>query len=326
MHRMLLKITLIIMFTVEFGSTADANTKEYRDMCGLYNLLVQVVPDPEVTTGADGTKTMVDKQLESIMTTIIKLNLTVLQKAMADVLEAEDQPPAPQTLKEEKAAAKDYYKGIDDDIIAMMIANYPQTKPGVQEDKAFIQRYNLPLPEPRRKALQPSFYKITKAALDLRKDVKNKISQVTTLRQEARDAMARALYATDSPSTDAVTDPNTRLPGIAASKFPWKAATDRDTMCAKAASDGTKAGKSLATDMVCLCVQHDGATNDFCGAALSIPQTQITGATATTIAAATLATLKQECKAARGAENAKLLAVTLQAAVQTIFGNLGKTT
>nr|APD74046.1 variant surface glycoprotein 1125.2558 [Trypanosoma brucei] len=324
MHRTLLKITLIIMFTVGFGSTAEENTKEYRDMCGLYNLLVQVVPDPEVTTGADGTKTTIDKQLETIMTSIVKLNLTVLQKAMAEVLEAKDQPPTPQTLKEEKAPAKEYYKDIDEDIIAMLISNYPQTKPGSKEDKTSIQRYNLPLPETRKKALQPAFYKMTQAAMALSSEVKNKVSQIATLRQEVRNAMARALYATDSPSTDAVTDPNTRLPDIAASKFPWTDNSGRDTMCQKAADDGSKAGKSLATDMVCLCVQHDGATNDFCGSNLGLATTAITGNSAQATAAAAFKQLATSCAAALETSQQKLSEHALTAAVQTIFANLGR--
>nr|ARB50780.1 variant surface glycoprotein [Trypanosoma brucei] len=312
------------MFTVQFGKSADENTKEYRDMCGLYNLLVQVVPDPEVTTGADGTKTTLDAHLESIMTSIVKLNLTVLQTAMADVLQAEDQPPTTQKLKENTAPAKEYYKDIDDDIIAMMITNYPQTQPGPKEDKAFIQRYNLPLPGPRRKALQPSFYKMTKAALDLRKDVKNKISQITTLRQEARDAMARALYATDKPSAETLTDPKAKLPGIAPNKFPWTPSTARDTMCATAAADGSKAGKSLATDMVCLCVQHDSAANDFCGTGLSIPTTQITGSSAAATAAAAFDRIAAGCAADSKLHQQQLSGHALTTAVQTIFTNLGK--
>nr|ARB50836.1 variant surface glycoprotein [Trypanosoma brucei] len=165
---------------------------------------------------------------------------------------------------------------------------------------------------------------MTKAAIKLRKEVKNKISQVTTLRQEARDAMARALYATDNPSTDAVTDPNTKLPDIAASKFPWKANADRDTMCATAADDGSKAGKSLETDMVCLCVQHDGATNDFCGSNLGLATTAITGNSAQATAAAAFKQLATSCAATLETSQQKLLEHALTAAVQTIFANLGK--
>nr|AGH60822.1 variant surface glycoprotein 1917 [Trypanosoma brucei] len=183
----LLAIALSIIFFGRYTTAADQNAKEFRDMCALVKLLIKPIPDAVVAlepTNPSSATTSIETAVSGIVKRIKKLNLTVVEQEIEEVLKEKTKYDSWQKVKDAKRGG--YFKAgeyktleelrtIYDDII--------KNNPPAQQWRA---TYKLPFPEAKRQKLRPAFFQLSEAALALQ-------SESQTLQNRARASQNAAL-------------------------------------------------------------------------------------------------------------------------------------
>ncbi|RHW66937.1 Trypanosomal VSG domain containing protein [Trypanosoma brucei equiperdum] len=323
---MYLVIALAIVFTTNSANAAGENGREFGDMCALYRLLIQPIAEPKLATSDGSTSQTITDELTTLKEKIVKLNLTVLEPQMEKVLRDKENYGTANKILAADSKVKDYFTGLSTDIVSLMIAQYPKTQTGDQADKDFITKFKLPLTEQKRQALRKAMKALTDKGLQTARSVETLATAITNSRIEARRALITALYGISFAEgvSQEVLGAESNFNDIPQpAKFPWGNNNDRDTTCAEADGKPAKAGNTLATDMVCLCVSDNSGNVDACGDADIGADAEISAGTAQAAAQKHFTALTTECK--KQAETTpKLTATSLSTAIAGFYGQLGK--
>nr|ARB51411.1 variant surface glycoprotein [Trypanosoma brucei] len=316
--------TAIVALLVLRSHQAGENAKEFKDMCDLYNLMIQPVVLPKISTTDDPDGTTPTQALQKVVDKITKLNLTVVQKEIAEVLADKTTYP---TWKEVTDSKKDgYFPGSDAEKFAKMRADYEDINKQKAEG-SFSQKYGTPLPQNRQTALRPTLANLANKALSLQTALQAVTGTQKTAATAARKRLVAALYGSDySPANTALDNlekPWTDKPDDAT--FPWKTGAGRDATCEKAAKGDKKAGNALATDIMCICLGEKAGSNTPCTASTLTTLTQLNSANANYPDILTAWTaITAECTKVAASPHATLTATALDKALTTLLSNLGQ--
>nr|AGH60884.1 variant surface glycoprotein 303 [Trypanosoma brucei] len=304
---------------------AGENAAEFRDICALYRLLIQPIPNPTIIKGASGDdrKTARERQ-EEIQTLVRQLNLTVTPSAILKIL-AEDKPTEGWEKHKQIQSLKTHFcDKANFDALKQELTAYNH------KDKAeYRQALNVPDDDTAKATLRPVIKQLAAKAADISKEIDEQATLILTKRKQARDYIVAALYGKAYAAKNKATDSSVEEPIPVPHKdtdVPW-AADARDANCNPTTPIDKKAGYSIATDLLCLCCGGQLAATDqdkWCKAA------RITGVLAAPDAGtpATMATnmkkLIAECTAVGSDNEPPLEPGTVAAGVSKVFSHLGK--
>nr|APD74033.1 variant surface glycoprotein 1125.2544 [Trypanosoma brucei] len=268
----LLAIALSIIFVARYTSAADQNAKEFKDMCALVKLLIKTIPDAVVAlepTNPSSDTTSIEKAVSGIVKRIKKLNLTVVEQEIEEVLKEKTKYDSWQKVRDAKRDGyfkTGEYKNVEE--LRTIFEEIVKNDPPAQQWRA---TYKLPFPEAKRQKLRPAFRQLIETALALHKEAQALQTRATTSQNKARRAAVSALYGeayATSITNDADLKPAEPWNGKPSkTAFPWAAATAQHAqMCtpASAATAVNKPGGAVAADIICLCLGDNSATTDYC--------------------------------------------------------------
>ncbi|RHW73159.1 variant surface glycoprotein [Trypanosoma brucei equiperdum] len=259
---MFLNLVIAIIFSTAGSKAANENSKEFRDMCVLFKLAITAPDEKQVPSTVPGTEASTPKQRMSQITADIKLlNLTTVEETVVKVLDdTKDYPNAEAAITGPKAVP--YFKEMTEGAFTYMRNTWVRLKALRQKTGAEKPTYPLVLSAQQRQNVAPTFYHLYTRAQQLQAALNSNDDSAKSAELKARTALITALFG----KTHATKAGPTLEQGKAAASttdpedFPWGDTDDRDATCAAARDDGTKAGRTIATDTVCIC--SGGATND----------------------------------------------------------------
>nr|APD73671.1 variant surface glycoprotein 1125.1474 [Trypanosoma brucei] len=323
---MFLEATLSIIIAASFVAGTGENDREFRDMCMLYTLLIQPVPEPKPGKGPGDTVEDLSTKAQAALSQALKINLTIIEAPMLKALLDKQKYENEAKLVATDSPVKGYFENLTPNVRQEMMAAARATDDGSQDQKDFARKYGLPLSESKKQMLRPAVSALTAQTIKTLKEVSEAVERISKARAETRRAMLQALFgktyeaaATEAQlNTEATWD---KTP--AAADFPWSGQV-RDTACAATNGNDKKAGYALATDIICICsLQHDSAANVFC-TGNSAPNQQESGAKTPSDMAERWTKLSAICKNNVGDSEQQLSGPALSTAVTRILAHLGK--
>nr|AGQ50206.1 variant surface glycoprotein [Trypanosoma brucei] len=320
---MILRIVLTIIFSAANAKAANENAREFRAMCWLYNLLSTPPPEPVLESGTDAaTKSTLQEKINSIKTDILMLNLTVADNEVLATLK-DTSKYANQAATQESGKKVAYFTGITEEKFAAMRKAHAKLFEEGQEGDKRRKAYNLPITAALKTKIAPIFYRLEQQADLIVKEAEFSAARIKTARAAATQAQAEALFgATYSPKITSDTALEANIPEPQPANFPWNGGT-RDAVCAKAAAENGKAGKALATDILCLCLpMHKNDSTNYCETKGTAPSSS-TPISTPTLAAAEFDKIKATCKETGQGQSKEPTGPRLQAATARIFAMLG---
>nr|AGH60886.1 variant surface glycoprotein 306 [Trypanosoma brucei] len=259
---MFLNLVIAIIFSTAGSKAANENSKEFRDMCVLFKLAITAPDDKQVPPTVPGTEPSTPKQRMDQITDDIKLlNLTTVEETVLKVLDdTKDYPTAEAAMTGSKAVP--YFKETTEDAFTDMRNAWVRLKALRQKTGKEKPTYPLVLSAQQRQNLPLTFYHLYTRVQQLQKAINTNDDNEKSTELKARTALLTALFGKQHASK---AGPKLEQGKAAASTtekedFPWGNSDDRDATCAAPTADGTKAGRSIATDTVCLC--SGGQSND----------------------------------------------------------------
>nr|ARB50526.1 variant surface glycoprotein [Trypanosoma brucei] len=323
-HANLIAICLLASI-VDKARADQENYKEYKDMCALYRLLSEKVPDNKINTDSEDVTAgeTAKAKMAQIVQSIIRLNLTVANDHIVRVLSDKKKYTDGKAVKSNNEV-KVFFENIDAATIDKMFGEYAKLS-GETKDKGFAERFKLPVENGIKAKLQPVFNFLASEAEATQKKLAHVVGQTEQLRRQARRHMLKALYGAAYVETlDASLTGDSPAAEIAADKFPWDGSNDRDTNCQAASDDAKKAGHCLAHDIICLCVNSHNADNKYCLSS-GIENDDYSGNTAKPRnAAATWNRLKASCDSFKETATEALTSARLRHATTEILADLGR--
>nr|APD73291.1 variant surface glycoprotein 1125.1005 [Trypanosoma brucei] len=264
---MLLELSIAIFFAVTSADADGENTREFGDMCKLYNLLTAGIsiphPQQDITdTGKKQAKMLVT----TVKTDIQKLNLTVADGQVLAALKDEATYPTVDKAKDGSTKIL-YFDKITEEDFQTMRAAYKELEGTSKEQQEFRARYKLPLAETTKRRLAPAIASLFDAAKKLLDNAKSAQKQAETAAAASRRHMIAALYGEKYATAESEKgDISTAFESkTTADNFPWTDSQTRDTACAKPDGQPDKPGAAMAADMVCICTGMDNADHKYCG-------------------------------------------------------------
>nr|APD72967.1 variant surface glycoprotein 1125.103 [Trypanosoma brucei] len=323
---MFLNLVIAIIFSKAGSKAANENSKEFRDMCVLFKLAIMAPDEKRVPSTVPGTEASTPKQRMSQITDDIKLlNLTTVEETVVKVLDdAKDYPNAEAAMTGSKEVP--YFKETTEGAFTDMRNTWLRLKALRQKTGKEKPTYPLVLSAQQRQNLPPTFYHLYSRAQQLQATIDTNDNSAKSAEQKARTALLTALFGEQHASK---AGPKLEQGKAAASTtetadFPWVDTEDRDTTCKAPAADGTKAGRSIATDTVCIC--SGGASNDatYCTSdnIASAPQLHTSGYQAK--AKAVWDELTPQCDNILKDLPLKPTPAALEAALANFYSHLGK--
>nr|APD73804.1 variant surface glycoprotein 1125.1639 [Trypanosoma brucei] len=322
---MFLILTIAALFSTLGGETASENAREFTDMCTMYKLLTRPMPLQQIEEGTAGDqKKSTKSKVDGIVLIIRKLNLTVAEEQIDNVLKDATKY---KTMVEVSAdnTVKGYFDKTTEEQLTQMRTDYKDINSSGEQRTAFSRLYNTPLPEAKRKNLRHIFKVLTSQAIELQTEVATKDSRLENTMDEARRHFYKAVYGEDAATALTTMPPlDAKLPEPAESVFPWDDNSNRNSVCKEAGEAKNKAGKALATDMLCLCLKQQSNGHEQCtGTDLdgSTDYGQSNGMRAK--AATTWKATEAACKLEPAVATVTTLATAIQAAVTEFYSRLG---
>nr|AGH60608.1 variant surface glycoprotein 1694 [Trypanosoma brucei] len=254
---MVFVLTIAALFSTLGDETASESAREFTDMCTMYKLLTRPMPLQQIEEGTAGDqKKSTKSKVDVIVLMIRKINLTVAEEQINKVLKDATKY---KTMVEVSAdnTVKGYFGKTTEEQLTQMRDDYKDISSSGEQRSAFSRLYNTPLPEAERKKLRQIFQPLTSKAIALQAEVANKDSRMTTALGEAQRHFFKAVYGEDAATALTTMPPlDAKLAEPAESVFPWHDTSDRKGVCKTAGEAKNKAGKALATDMLCLCLKQ----------------------------------------------------------------------
>nr|APD72792.1 variant surface glycoprotein 1125.1598 [Trypanosoma brucei] len=256
----LLAIALSIIFVARYTSAADQNAKEFKDMCALVKLLIKTIPDAVVAlepTNPSSDTTSIEKAVSGIVKRIKKLNLTVVEQEIEEVLKEKTKYDSWQKVKDAKRDG--YFKTGEYKTVEELRKIYDEiikNDPPAQQWRA---TYKLPFPEAKGQKLRPAFRQLSEAALALQSESQTLQNRARTSQNAALRPALSALYG-KAYEKSLTSDGQLKATELWAEKppkaaFPCATATAQHTqMCtpASTAAAANRPGGALAADIICL--------------------------------------------------------------------------
>nr|AGH59968.1 variant surface glycoprotein 1025 [Trypanosoma brucei] len=316
---MFLELALILMFAPNFSSSAGENAKEFKDMCRLYQLFSAQVPERKISTGGESTTQSVQQTVQATMTELNQLNLTVISKAVEDLLSGKAPDGGWAKLKD-NTVAKTYF-GADADF-EHIHTTYESLMSN--ENKQLRDELKIPLTELKRNKLRPLLQKLFSAAKSYETEITSQNQIYNSKRAALHKALRAALYGSKYKTQLTAVDKSPAAdPQLTTQNFPW-GAKDRDEACKDADGKDGMAGGALATDMVCLCtIKSAGAAkSDLCSTQEINGLDKIQTPGEKTNALANFNALKDKCAATKNIQNAEPTPENFLAAASNLFNHL----
>nr|ARB50571.1 variant surface glycoprotein [Trypanosoma brucei] len=262
--------------------------------------------------------------MKTILGKIVNLNLTAAEPQMTEALKEKEKYGTAAKLQVESSPVKNLFAGIDNKLLDTMIKDYNDLQTNSEKLKAFNTEYGLPLSQSKRKILKPQLARLANAAEEINTAVNWRANTTDKLRLQVRKTLLKGLYGTAAASsTDAITTTDELYKEPTGTHFPWGDDQNRDAVCKKATETAGKAGQTLATDIICICVVAHSTGHDSCGTAVSISGNfnDNTGNTAEAIAA--FAKIKTACDTATSPGEVELTGANIAAAISKFHADLG---
>nr|AGH61237.1 variant surface glycoprotein 783 [Trypanosoma brucei] len=263
---MFLQLAISLIIAKSFVHCANKNAKEFRDMCALYVLLKQTVPEPTLATGGDGEGRRTAMQaIQAVFTDVMEINLTVAEDTVINILADDKTFPTVAEAKGTKGD-KEYFHDIKEEQFKCMREANKRLSSNNKASEKFKTTYRLPISPQRKNKLRPVFYHLVTEALRTYDTVQQAYITIQQHRRQLRKAALTALFGKKFADSKTA---NSDLQAVAdepatGDDFPWGASAARDATCTTATADQDKAGGALATDMVCLCTSGSGSGEDLC--------------------------------------------------------------
>nr|APD72566.1 variant surface glycoprotein 1125.2 [Trypanosoma brucei] len=324
---MLQALAIAVMLSLQRSTAKNENIKEIRDMCMLSGLLRQPIPEQLIVSADDAEPEEADSAMQKLITKIVAINLTVIDKAITDVLTQKNPPAEPGKLKAEKSDVQSYFKALDDETIKTMISA-AQTAAGTSRSGANGSGSgDVELSEAAKRKLQKPFAKLTAKALRNQKALNKLEATLRTKKLALRRKLMEVLFGTAAArelpdKMLQALEPLTNLPET--TPFPWEG-TNRDETCKEAQpQESKKAGHALATDMVCICaVNANSGGDDFCGEGSTGNSNVISANNDAATAKRIWGKIDTLCNKFPGFRTQKLTADKLEAAGKAVLSHLG---
>nr|AGH60440.1 variant surface glycoprotein 1513 [Trypanosoma brucei] len=322
------EVVTAVIFAVSSAQAAHENVKEIRDMCGLYGLLIQPIADSQIVSTDGTTKENPRVEMQTVIRKIIDLNLTVIEKPIAEAFAPKTPAPDAKKLKTEQSDVQGYFKEIDVSTITTMIESSKDLAEKMKLSRELGKKFALSLYPATKLKLRKALAHLTTEALKKQASLNTLLGTITGKKLAIRQKMVEALNGPAAKPEQSVSDvvADTPYTAVLAPTTFQREGTDRDNTCEKAAtSSAKKAGHALATDMICLCaVQANGGGNNFCGEGSSGESNAITGNKDVAKATKLWVTIVKLCDAFHGQKQATLTPSALSTALTAIFSHIGR--
>nr|APD74675.1 variant surface glycoprotein 1125.4144 [Trypanosoma brucei] len=316
---MFLDLALILTFAPEFSSSAGENAKEFKGMCRLYQLFSATVPKRKIGAGGRSDPLSLQQAVKATMTELNQLNLTVISKAVEDLLSGKAPDGGWAKLKDNTVAKTHFGADADFEHIHTTYKSLMYN-----ENKQFRDELKIPLTELKRKKLRPLLQKLFSAAKSYEAAINSQNQIYNSKRAALHKALRAALYGSKYKALLAEADrPPETEPQVTTENFPW-GAKDRDQGCKDADGKDGMAGGALATDMVCLCTIKSGgaAKNDLCTTSNHATLKKIQSSGKKSNALANFKALAAKCAATKNSDNERPEPGNLLAAASSLFNHL----
>nr|AGH59949.1 variant surface glycoprotein 1004 [Trypanosoma brucei] len=321
------EVVTAIIFAVSSAQAAHENVKEIRDMCGLYGLLIQPIADSQIVSTDGTTKENPRVAMQTVIRKIIDLNLTVIEKPVAEALAQKTPYPDANKLKTEQSDVKSYFKELDVSTITTMIESSKDLAEKMKTSGEIGKKFALSLYPTTQLKLRKALAHLTTEAL------KKQASLNTSghyhgekTGNPAENGKGTLRPATKPATSDQRLISDTEYKTVPAEDtFPWEG-TDRDDTCEQAATaSAKKAGQALATDMIYLCsVQANSGGDDFCGEGSTGNANAIHTSGQVAKPTAMWGAIVKQRDALDGVKARRLTPAALATALTAIFSHLGK--
>nr|APD73339.1 variant surface glycoprotein 1125.1073 [Trypanosoma brucei] len=322
------EVVIAVIFAVNAAQATHKNVKEIRDMCGLYGLLIQPIADTQIVSADGTTKENPRVVMQTVKRKIIDLNLTVIEKPVAEALAPKQPAPDAEKLKTEQSNVQGYFKDLDVSTITAMIESAKEVPEQMKPTGELGKKFALSLNPATQLRLRKAFAHLTAEALTKQANLNTLLATIATkkleIRQKVREALCGQAAKPATSDQGLISDTEYKaVPGEGT--FPWEG-TDRDDTCEKAAtSSAEKAGHAVATDMICLCsVQANSGGDDFCGEGSTANANAIHTSGQVAKATALWGAIVKQCNALNGGKPPLLTPAALTADVTAIFSHVGR--
>nr|APD74325.1 variant surface glycoprotein 1125.2915 [Trypanosoma brucei] len=263
------EVVTAVIFAVSSAQAVHENVKEIRDMCGLYGFLIQPITEPKIVSADGATKENPRVAMQTVIRKIIDLNLTVIEKPVAEAPAPKKPAPDANKLKTEQSDVQGYFKELDVATIMTMIESSNDLADKMKPSDELGKNFALSLHQETQLKLRKAFAHLTTEALKKQASLNTLPGTITQKKLAVRQKMLAGLYGQAARPAQSVSDmaADTPYTAVLAPTTFQREGTDRDETCEEAqTAPSKKAGHALATDIICLCsVQTNGGGNNFCG-------------------------------------------------------------
>nr|APD72690.1 variant surface glycoprotein 1125.518 [Trypanosoma brucei] len=323
---MFLNLVIAIIFSTAGSKATNETSKEFRDICVLFKLAITAPAEKQAPSTIPGTAPSTPKQRMSQITDDIKLlNLTTVEEAVVKVLDDQTNYPNAAPAKSGTKAVP-YFKETTEGAFTDMRETWLRLKALRQKTGKDKPTYPLVLSAQQRQNLGPTFYHLYTRAEQIQTAVARTASNAAAAEDKARTALLTALFwpAAATKAAAKLEPGKPEETTTAPEDFPWSNEEDRDTTCKAANSDGTKAGRAIATDTVCLCSGGKSNAGTYCTTAsiTTAPQLHTSGYQAK--AKAVWDELTPQCNSILKDLPLKPTPAALEAAIANCYGHMGK--
>nr|APD74553.1 variant surface glycoprotein 1125.4015 [Trypanosoma brucei] len=323
---MFLNLVIAIIFSTAGSKATNETSKEFRDICVLFKLAITAPAEKQAPSTIPGTAPSTPKQRMSQITDDIKLlNLTTVEEAVVKVLDDQTNYPNAAPAKSGTKAVP-YFKETTEGAFTDMRETWLRLKALRQKTGKDKPTYPLVLSAQQRQNLGPTFYHLYTRAEQIQTAVARTASNAAAAEDKARTALLTALFwpAAATKAAAKLEPGKPEETTTAPEDFPWSNEEDRDTTCKAANSDGTKAGRAIATDTVCLCSGGKSNAGTYCTTAsiTTAPQLHTSGYQAK--AKAVWDQLTPQCDSILKDLPLKPTPAALEAALANFYSHMGK--